>query len=274
MNFKNIPWKKRFFQACWLLMGIGAIVLFGASILRKQAKPCTDIQVDIAGAEQHMFLDEKDILNLINKQQTIVGAATSKTNLRFLEHALGTNSWVDQAELYFDNNQVLKVHIQEREPVARVFLIGGGSFYVDSTGLRLPLSEKLSAKVPVFTNFPSNRPILARPDSSLLNGVVQMAMTILADSFWTAQVQQINIDQQQQFELVPLIGHHLILMGTAENLENKFKRLSAFYEQALVQHGLNKYGKLDLRFNNQVVASLQDSIKINNKQTDKPLTVK
>lgn len=254
ISFKNIPWKKRIVQTLWLLFGIGAIVLFGAAITKKSQKICTAIQIEIVGAEQHMFLDEQDILELININGKVIGKPTTKTNLRNLENLLEANSWVDHAELYFDNNQALQVHIQERQPVARVFHIGGGSFYVDSTGLRLPLSEKISAKVPVFTNFPSDKPVLAHPDSLILKGVVDLSRQILADSFWMAQVQQVNIDPQSQFELIPMIGNHIILVGTADHLAAKFKRLNAFYEQALVQQGLNTYEKLDIRFSNQVVA--------------------
>ena len=254
INFKNIPWKKRIVQTLWLLFGIGAVVLFGAAITKKSQKVCSNIQIEIVGAEQHMFLDEQDILAMINANGKVIGQPTTKTNLRNLENLLEANSWIDHAELYFDNNQALQVHIQERQPIARVFHIGGGSFYVDSMGLRLPLSEKISAKVPVFTNFPSDKPVLAHPDSLVLQGVVDLSKQILTDSFWMAQIQQVNIDPQSQFELIPMVGNHIILLGAADHLEGKFKRLNAFYEQALVQQGLNTYEKLDIRFSNQVVA--------------------
>ncbi|MFX8645035.1 hypothetical protein ABTM18_20020, partial [Acinetobacter baumannii] len=73
-----------------------------------------------------------------------------------------------------DNTRVLNVKITEREPVARVFTAGGESFYVDSNALRLPLSDKLSARVPVFTNFPSNKQQLANADSIILKEIVAM----------------------------------------------------------------------------------------------------
>jgi len=164
--------------------------------------------------------------------------------------------------MYFDNNRMIQVRVLERQPIARVFVNGGNSFYVDSTALRLPLSDKLSARVPVFTNFPSDKPILAKPDSALLEGIVKLASFINTDSFWLAQIAQVNINVQSKFELVPLIGNHLILLGDAEKLPAKFKRLKTFYEQALLQQGMNTYEKLDLRFDNQVVAVKQGTEKI------------
>ncbi|MBY0480179.1 MAG: hypothetical protein K2Q21_02390 [Chitinophagaceae bacterium] len=254
ISFKNIPWKKRLSQTVWLLLGMGAMVLFGAAMIKKNQKKCTGIQIEIAGATQHMFLDEKDILELLNLSGKMEGNAIGKINLRILEQQLEMNSWIKNAEMYFDNQQVLQVKILERQPIARVFVNGGGSFYLDTAGLRLPLSEKLSARVPVFTNFPSNRTVLAKPDSNLLGSIVKLASFIQTDSFWMAQIAQININSQSNFELIPLVGDQLILLGDTTSLEKKFGHLSAFYQQAFLQKGINTYEKLDLRYDNQVVA--------------------
>jgi len=251
---KNIPWKKRLIQTMWILFGMGTIVLFGAAMVKKNQKNCKGVQIEIEGAAQQLFIDEKDILKILHVAGKLEGTAIGKINLKSLESILERNSWIKNAEMYFDNNQVLQVKVLEREPVARVFVNGGHSFYVDSAVMRLPLSDKISARVPVFTNFPSNKLNLAKPDSSLLESIVKLASFIQADSFWTAQIAQININGQSKFELIPLIGDQLILLGDASQLEKKFKRLKSFYQQALLQQGMNTYEKLDIRFDNQVVA--------------------
>lgn len=254
LNLKNIPWKKRIIQSVWILIGLGTMVLFGGAMMQKNLKKCSGVQIEIAGATQNMFLDEKEILEILNLAGKLEGTAVGKINLRAFESVLEKNSWIQNAEMYFDNNRVLQVKVLERQPIARVFVNGGNSFYVDSTALRLPLSDKLSARVPVFTNFPSSKAALAKPDSSLLEGIVKLATYIRADSFWMAQVAQININGQSNFEMVPLIGDQLILLGDAEQLDKKFNRLKAFYDQALLVQGINTYEKLDLRFEKQVVA--------------------
>jgi cell division protein FtsQ len=254
LSLKNIPWKKRMIQAVWILFGMGAMVLFGAAMVKKNQKSCAGVQIEISGATQHMFMDEKEILEVLNLSGKLKGTTTGKINLRALERLLEKNSWIQNAEMYFDNNQMLQVKVLERQPIARVFVSGGNSFYVDSAALRLPLSDKLSVRVPVFTNFPSSKSILAKPDSSLLEGIVKLASFIQTDSFWMAQIAQVNINPHSKFELVPLIGDQLIIIGDAEQLDKKFNRLKAFYQQALLQQGINTYEKLDLRFENQVVA--------------------
>jgi cell division protein FtsQ len=156
--------------------------------------------------------------------------------------------------MFFDNNRILHVKIEERQPVARVFTDLGGSFYIDSNGLRLPLSEKLSARVPVITNFPSDNAILSQPDSALLLNVVKLGKYIKADSFWMAQVSQIVITPQATFEMIPVIGDQVIELGNADDLDNKFNRLYTFYRQAWLQNGMNTYEKIYVQFSDQVVA--------------------
>ncbi len=58
---------------------------------------------------------------------------------------------------FFDNNMVLHAKISEREPVARIFTITGGSFYIDSSAHRMPLSDKMNVRIPVFTGFPTDK---------------------------------------------------------------------------------------------------------------------
>ncbi len=251
---KKIEWKKRLIQAAWILAGIGTVVLMGAAMQKKNRKICTDIKIEITGIEENMFIDEKDILELVNHNRKVIGATVSMLNLRSMEMAMKKNPWVKNAEMFIDNQQVLQIQIEERQPVARVFTMQGGSFYLDSAGIRLPLSEKLSVRVPMFTGFPSDNLKLSKPDSLLLSDIVKLGRYILADSFLTAQVAQIDIEPGREFELVPVFGDHVVSIGKAEDLDAKFSRLYTFYKQAWMQHGIHYYEKINVQFDKQVVA--------------------
>ena len=251
---RRYNWKKILTRTLWLLLGIGAIVLFGAAMQKKDSKPCADIKIEITGATRHMFIDEKDVREILNSMGKITGNAISTLDLRAMESVVEKNPWVSNAEMFLDNNQVLQVRIEERQPVARVFTLEGNSFYVDSGALRLPLSDKLSARVPVFTGFPSDKPVLAKPDSALLLNVVKLGKFVLTDSFWMAQVAQIDITPQSNFEMVPVVGDQTVTLGNAEDIDKKFGRLYTFYQKAWLQNGINTYEKLDVQYDKQVVA--------------------
>jgi cell division protein FtsQ len=251
---RKYNWKKIVVSALWVIAGIGAIVLLGAAIQKKNQKVCTAIRIEISGAERHMFIDEKDVMDILRSTGRVEGNAVSALNLRSMEQIVERNAWVKNAEMFLDNNQVLQVSIEERQPVARVFTLDGSSFYLDSGSLRLPLSDKLSARVPSFTGFPTDKKILSKPDSLLLNDVVKLGKHILADSFWMAQVAQIDITPQSGFEIVPVVGDHIVVLGDANDLDKKFNHLYTFYKQAWLQNGINTYEILDVQYSNQVVA--------------------
>jgi cell division protein FtsQ len=175
-------------------------------------------------------------------------------NLRKTEEQLKSNPWIKDAELFFDNHQILHVKISEREPVARVFTKSGESFYIDSSGLRLPVTENATARVIVFTSFPSDKKVLSKPDSLVLNDVKTITQYINADSFLNAQTAQINITSQRTYEITPVVGDQVIRIGDAENLDEKFTKLLAFYRQVFSKVGFERYSVIDVQYEGQVVA--------------------
>ena len=90
--------------------------------------------------------------------------------------------------------------------------------------------------------------------------MIELSTLIYADSFLTAQIAQIDIVQQQQFEMIPVIGDHLIVFGVADDAADKLNRLKAFYQAAWLQHGMNTYKIISLEYKGQVVG-VKDVIK-------------
>jgi cell division protein FtsQ len=162
--------------------------------------------------------------------------------------------WVEKAKIYIDNQQQLNIQIEQRVPIARVFTASGNSFYIDKIAQKLPLRNLSVMRLPVFTGFPSDQDKLSKPDSALLQSILHFSSTIQKDSFFLAQIAQINIAPNGDFEMVPTLGDHLVLFGKVENVEDKLNRLYTFYKKVLVPSGLNAYSVLDLRFEHQVVA--------------------
>ena len=62
-------------------------------------------------------------------------------------------------------------------------------------------------------------------------------------------------NRNQEFEIIPRVGAHQILLGNAENLELKFRNLKILYEEGLAYEGWNKYEIINLKYNNQVICS-------------------
>jgi len=118
----------------------------------------------------------------------------------------------------------------------------------------LPLSDKFSARLPVFTGFPSDNIVLSAADSSLLNEVKIISLAIQKDSFRMAMIDQVDITPQRNFEMIPKIGNQLIVFGDATAVEDKFNKLELFYKEVMVKTGWNKYSVINVQYKNQVVA--------------------
>ena len=240
----------------WTAIGAGTIVLLVAAIQKKDANKCTGVDINIKGVSNNFFVDKTDILQTINAVMggKLVGQTTGSFDLKAMESALQKNIWVKNAQLFFDNNEKLQVNVLEREPVARVFTTTGTTFYVDSSSAMLPLSDKFSARLPVFTGFPSDKKVLLKADSNLLKDILTISMAIQEDSFHMAMIEQVDITPARSFEMVPKFGNTTIVFGDAKNAKEKLEKLRIFYKEIVVKAGWNKYSEINVQYINQVVA--------------------
>ncbi len=240
----------------WVTIGAGVIVLLVAAVQKESKQKCTGLNVVVKGVSNNFFVDKNDILVAINQyvEGSPVGQAVNLLNLKDLESDLEKNIWVKKAQLFVDNNAVLQVIVTEREPVARIFTSTGATFYIDSSNAMLPLSEKYSARLPVFTNFPSESGVLTKADSLLIKDIAMISKIVQKNPFWMAMIEQVDITKHRTFELVPKIGNSLISFGDATNAAEKLDRLLLFYKQVLVKCGWDYYSSISVQYANQVVA--------------------
>lgn len=248
----------------------GLVVLLVAAIGRRNHELCKDYVITIQGTQKKLFINERDIKKLLNSglNGKIKGEPIADFNLRKLEQLLKGNAWVKNANLYFDNREVLQISIEEKEPVARIFTAAGKSFYIDNEGGKMPLSDMMSAKVPVFTNFPDKK-VLSTKDSILLNDITGTASFILNDSFWMAQTEQIDITEDRNFEMIPTIGDHIVKLGKGDNIDKKFRRLLIFYQQVLSKTSFDKFNIVDVQYSGQVIGSKTKMSKVDSMQLKK-----
>lgn len=248
--------KKVLFIAVWLCIGAGMLTLLLAAISKKNKGQCKDYTITLKGAQNNFFIDKKDVEQLLVKatKGNIKGEPIASFNLHELELMLEHNTWIEAAELYFDNRDVLHITVTEKEPVARIFTTAGNSFYIDSLGRKMPLSDKLTARVPVFTGY-ADRKKMKAVDSALLHDIKVTANYIINNPFWMAQVAQVDITPDNNFEMIPLVGNHIVKLGNGEDIDKKFHRLMVFYKQVLSKTGFDKYKVIDVQYKGQVVAS-------------------
>ena len=252
----------------WVLISGGMLTLLIAAVGKQKRNTCKDYAITIKGNDEDLFLSKSDVLKTLKAvaKGNIKGQPKKSFNLLRLENLLEENEWVKDAQLYFDNKDVLHVSVLERQPIARIFTSGGKTFYLDDEVQMMKLSGRRTAVVPVFTGYPDKK-IQTKNDSVLLNDIKNAAQLINNDSFWTAQVAQIDMkpseaDEGWEFEMIPVVGNHIIKLGDGQNIVQKFNRLFIFYKEVLSRTGFNKYKTIDVRYAGQVIGGKSENPKV------------
>lgn len=229
------------------------LTLLIAAMGKQRKDHCQGYVINLHGAGDNFFIEKKQVEKLLKvaAKGNIKGQAKSTIHLQKMENLLEENVWIRDAEIYFDNKDILHVSVTQRIPVARIFNVAGKSFYVDETAMIMPLSDEHTARVPVFTGFPSQ--VISKRDSALLNDVKDLSLYILNHSFWMAQIAQIDITDERLFEIYPVVGSHVVRIGDAIDIDKKLRRLLIFYRSILSKTGFEKYSAIDVQFAGQVI---------------------
>jgi cell division protein FtsQ len=80
-----------------------------------------------------------------------------------------------------------------------------------------------------------------------------MVQFIRQDTFLTAQIEQIYVEKNQDFTLIPKVGDTELIFGDLTFMKEKFRKLKIFYLEAMPYEGWRKYDKLNLKYKKQVV---------------------
>lgn len=250
--------KTFFTMLVWLCAVAGFLVLVVAAVRIRNKQACKGISVEITNAGDNFFVEKSDIRNLLLSDKSInpVGKNLDDINMQVLENKIKTNPWIRDAEIFIGNNNQLNIKVTQKSPVGRIFTRSGSSYYIDEEGEKIPLINKFTARVPVFTNFPSDTSAAAHvADSALFSQTVALSQFLIQDPFWMAMVDQVNINADRKFELIPKIGNQLIEFGDGTQIQEKFSKLLMFYQKAISTLGWERYDTIDIEYENEIVCS-------------------
>lgn len=255
MSVKRKISARRIIQA--LLTLVLAVVtvtaVLSATKLQKN-RTLGDVDIKIKN-KQYGFVTEQEVEQTLLRDGEIKPGKTklSKLNIRQMEKVVVANPWVEDAQVYVDNKQNLHALVVQRVPVARIFEQGGNSYYIDRQMEVLPLSDKYNYYTTVVTNVPELKN--DSPGNALKAQIMALVQYIRRDTFWSQQVSQLIVRDDMQFEIVPVLGEHQIILGDTTDMQLKFDNLFAFYTKVLNEVGWDKYKVLDLSYKGQLVAS-------------------
>lgn len=222
---------------------------------RRSHKLCSHITVEIHNRYQNYFVNENDVHLLMTNTgaEQLIGRHLSALNLKELEKRIETNKYIKKANVYKDLKGNLIVEAFQNRPIARVLQSNAPDAYISTDGQILPVSERYTARVTLVSGPYTEHLVKQSLEEDENQAIFQLISYIEKDEFWKAQIAQVDVQEGGEITLYPQVGKQHIAFGKAEDIQDKFARLTIFYKQILPQKGWNSYKKVNLKYQNQIV---------------------
>jgi cell division protein FtsQ len=172
-----------------------------------------------------------------------------------LERKIEKIDFVKKAQASHDLGGNLHIRVELVKPIARI--VDGGSDqdrYLGSDGELLPTSERYASKV-ITLDGPGSRKMAYQGfmADSACRSVLAFIRRLNEDPFWKAQIAHLYLNEKMEMTLYPLVGNQEIEFGTAENMDQKLRKLEMYYQQIVPTQGWNAYRKVSVKYRNQIV---------------------
>lgn len=250
-----------------LITVILLVFLLSFSLDRFSRQNLDQISVRMTQGQEVYFVDEKDIKSIVKKLNPT--RKIGDVNIPELEKKLNALPHVNKANVYMNLNGKLNIEIEQRVPVFRLNN-KGNQFYVDQFGKAFPVSRVYSHPAMLVTG---------NVNPSEYTALVELIEKINTDDFSRKFFVGIS-KEKESYHLLTGEGVYKVEIGDLENIDFKLKGFKTFSEKYLVYQDPLKYKKISVKFDNQIVTTLNsgfkgaDSLNTYVKTVDTPQPVK
>lgn len=238
-----------------LLAFAGFVFLLWLTSQQHHKNICKTIEVEI---DQNQFLQEADVLKEIQQKADayVEGKEIYAIDINRIENILQQIPFVKHAAVFMDNTGKLNIKVEEKQPLVRVINNENVGYYIDEDSQKFEVSNKYTARVPVVSGYIADNQF-ANGDitTDIGKSIFELANFIYQEPLWQAMVEQVYVNQHQEFIIIPKVGDFEIEIGAIENLDQKFRKLLNFYEKGLTAE--HSYESINLKYEKQIVCSLK-----------------
>lgn len=228
--------------------------LLSFSLKKFSGQKITDNKISVKmnnGKTPVYFVDEKDIREIVKKENP--SGKVGDLNIPALEKKINNLPAVDSANVYLNLNGKLNLDIKQRVPVFRLNK-EGRDFYVDEKGTEFPISKTYSHPCMLVTG---------DVQKDEYRQLAELVNKIDKDDFSKKYFIGISKDYKGNYNLLTSEGNYKVEIGDLDNIELKVKGFKAFVEKYLVYQDPQKYNKISVKYQNQIVTTLNPYFKEN-----------
>ncbi len=219
------------------------VFLYSFSSKRNSERKISKIDIKFESNE-NMFLTHEMVNNLLI--QKLGGSSRiqkDRVDLNSLETVLDDHEMIEKAQVFSTIDGLLNTRITQKTPIVRV-ITDNESYYLDSKGYRMSLSENFSARVPLVTGEISEEN--CKPFLFLFNEIKK-------DDFLSKNITGAKVMASGNVVLTNRSYDYKIAFGKPINVEKKLKNYKAFFQHAIKDTLIKSYKEVNVMFTQQVV---------------------
>lgn len=258
---------KRILVGIMIIIILVALVIGANVFVRNQFITSIDIKINYGKTDT--IITKEEIYNDLYEHYGVFEDRTRKeVDKDDIEGFLTKKPYIEKVEVFQTLRGVLKVEIDQRQPVLRVYTYSNKQYYIDREGKIIEISQDEATDVIVASgNLDINSTLLNKGIIDTINinekkgleknlsKVFFIAQRLRNDSVLNYQIDQIYLNKNGKIELIPKVGYYVIKIDQENDLETQLIKLSYLYKEGFTKVGWDNYLEIDLRYRNQVVCT-------------------
>jgi len=229
-----------------VLVTLIIVILLIVSI-NENNKISNNFILDIDSSFIHHAKLERILINEIDTN-------SSEVNFFDIEKKIKLNPHVKDIKVFKDLRGNLNVGLTQYKPIARIVSGKYIDNYIDVDGHLFPTSKDYSKRV-ILIHLSDN---IIYENNSIFNSpfgedLLKMINFINQNNFFNKIISEIDVDSNKNIVIHPFLSKQKIIFGYPDMLEEKFNKISLFYNQIIPSKGWNTYKTVNVKFKDQII---------------------
>ncbi|MFC2107118.1 cell division protein FtsQ/DivIB [Bacteroidota bacterium] len=244
----------------WIAFLGGLIFVLSFTSKKHDMATCNGLDVIIMHEDADQMISKERILEIVTSiYDSVEHKKISEIPITRIYKTINKNKAIKQSNIYAGFDGLLRIKIYQRKPVLKIFN-KEQTLYIDDENLLFEAKSGESARV-IIANGNINPIKLNNSGFALIDTIqdkqyselLALTETIRNDEFLKSIIEQIYVNADKEFELIPKIGKQRILLGNINDYKNKLSKLKAYFIQSAAVEGWTKYKTINLKYKDQVV---------------------
>jgi cell division protein FtsQ len=221
---------------------------------------CQNIKVVFGETTYNTYLpfSEQEIISLLQSDSSLDlgNACITQISGEYIASLIKKNIFIKDVIVYKDYKGNLNLEVLPRNPIARLIDKHGRHMYIDGEGFIMPIVPKYAHRLMIVYDsegyYLNEKSIQSYYSIALLT----LLRYIASDKFLNANIESLEIAGAGDVSINVQVGNQVVEFGHPYDIKKKFDKLALFYTQILPHTEWNKYKRVNLTFDKQIVCEL------------------